>query len=106
LLINASKYHCDFIIEFFFSNPDSTPNTEEEYRNILVGGAKTKKSNVEIVTTNSNKTKEKEKSENEIDYPVYFKHVRINETQLAISFFLADNSPFVILHINKYNFRI
>jgi len=25
---------------------------------------------------------------------VYFKHVRINETQLAISFFLAYHSPF------------
>jgi len=100
LLVNASKDHCTFIVEFFFS-PSEDPKSEEEYRNILVGGTKIKKSNTELpssLTTSNNlntsvaKTK---KEENNVDYPTFFKHVRINETRLAINFFIADNSPFV-----------
>lgn len=117
LLINTSKYHCDFIIEFFFNNAD-TEKTETEYKNILLGGEKSVDKNdakndnkndgkndkekedklQKAKTTNEANTtkseKPKEKNITEVSYPIYIKHIRINETQLFISFFLAENSPF------------
>ena len=82
--------------------------TEEESRNILLGGGgKTKKTGVELEPLNV-KDKGKKKEFQEIDYPIYFKHVRICETELVISFFLAENSTFVnyfILFINVLEFE-
>ncbi len=107
LLVNASKDQCNFIIEFFFS-PSEDQKSEEEYRNILVGGTKIKRSNTDFASStnsvgnlNNSATKTK-KEENNVDYPTYFKHVRINETRLAINFFIADNSPFVIYFYLNY----
>ena len=103
LLVNASKENCNFIVEFFFS-PSLEEKSEEEYRNILVGGSKSRKSISELpsqaqsTNLNSSATKQK-KEETSVDYPTYFKHVRINETRLAINFFMADNSPFVQMFI-------
>jgi hypothetical protein len=114
LLINTSKYHCDFIIEFFFNNSNTPEKSEDEYKNILIGGEKNKKNSQNIIKDDSSDLQQmqmsqlshisspqkkdekntKEKEPVEESYPVYFKHVRINETQLLISFFLADNSPF------------
>lgn len=93
LFINISKYHCDFMVEFFFDDVAEI-QSEEEYRNILMSSnTKFKKS----ISHNEIQVKEKPKahSEKEKSYPTYFKHVRINETELVINFFFNDNSPFV-----------
>ncbi len=110
LLINTSKYHCDFIVEFFFNNSNTPEKSEDEYKNILVGSEKNEKNDknkkvnqnnessdlqqMQMSLSHISSTQKKEKEPVDESYPVYFKHVRINETQLLISFFLADNSPF------------
>jgi hypothetical protein len=98
LLINANKYHCDFIIQFFFNQSSQEDKSEEEYRSLIIGGKKSsQKFQIENQTNSKIDTQINDnliKEENVISYPIFFKHVRINETQLAISFFIADNSPF------------
>jgi hypothetical protein len=66
LFINVSKYHIDFILEFFFDKKDEkeTPETQK-------------------------------KSEEEPDYPTFFKHVRIDHTELEVSLYWSDSSIFV-----------
>ncbi len=102
LLINTSKDHCDFIIEFFFDHNEAANKSEQEHKKILLGNDKEITSRINTnpnhITENVTMIKEvktkQDKTQVEVSYPIYFKHVKINETQLFISFFLADNSPF------------
>jgi hypothetical protein len=72
LFINVSKYHIDFILEFFFDKKEDEKETTVE-----------------------------NKKEEPI-YPTFFKHVRIDQTELEVSLYWSDNSIFV----NKYLYRM
>ena len=99
--INVTKYHCDFILAFFFNTTtnNETSLSEEEYKKMLIN-SKTESSIVEdkksdsIISDNKKKTDTANKqNEVSVDYPIYFKHVRINECKLNVSFFFSDGSP-------------
>jgi hypothetical protein len=67
LFINVSKYHIDFVLEFFFDKKDEKETTVEK---------KEEEATVPI-------------------YPTFFKHVRIDNTELEVSLYWSDNSIFV-----------
>lgn len=100
--INVTKYHCDFILAFFFNTTtnNETSLSEEEYKKMLINSksessiAEDKKSD-SIMSDNKKKTDTATNKQNEVsvDYPIYFKHVRINESKLNVSFFFSDGSP-------------
>ncbi len=113
LMINFSKIHTDFIIEFFFTGEIET-NNEEEMRNMLMNHSeflknqKTKKegniniekgaiTEIQIGSTVINPEKiEKQANEiKQIDYPIFFKHFKIDETELIISYNHAEKSYLV-----------
>ena len=113
LVINLSKKHTDFIIEFFFKGEDVTDDNEEEMRNMLMNYSKfsTKKQKKEENINKSIETEIKigssliltethDKHDKEdikpIDYPIFFKQFKIDETELNVSYIHAENSYLVI----------
>ena len=102
MFINVTKYHCDFILAFFFhtTTMNESAMSEEEYKKMLIMNKE--KNDVGISSISSEKKSEKselgdinedKKKSNDVDYPVFFKHVRINETKLNVSFFFSEGSP-------------
>ena len=76
LFINVTKYQCDFILEFFFNtNSNESELNEEDLKNKVIENKKVKEN----------------KSE-KIEYPIYFKQVKINETKLNISYYFSEGS--------------
>jgi hypothetical protein len=66
LFINVSKYHIDFVLEFFFDKKDEKETTVE-----------------------------KKEEETHPTYPTFFKHVRIDHTELEVSLYWSESSIFV-----------
>ena len=110
LLINFSKIQCDFLIEFFVIGEVETDD-EEQMRNMLMNNSKfsttlkkqgtlnNKLSNTEIQIASSMISKDKtEKQESVIanDYPIFFNHFKIEETELIVSYHHSENSYLVI----------
>ena len=76
LFINVTKYQCDFILEFFFNtNSNESELNEEDLKKKVIENKKVKEN----------------KSE-KIEYPIYFKQVKINETKLNISYYFSEGS--------------
>ena len=80
LYINISKYQCDFILEFFFNtnSNDAEINEDDLKRKVI--------ENEKLNNNNNNNSNE------EIEYPIYFKQVKVNETKLNISYFFNEGS--------------
>ena len=95
MYINITKYHCDFILEFFFDS--TTEMTDEEYKEILMQGGGKHPVNTVIKKSDQGKSSVQNRTGNEPVYPIYFKHVKINETKLNINFLFSENSTMVIL---------
>ena len=80
LYINISKYQCDFILEFFFNtNSNDTEINEDDLKRKAI-------ENEKLNNNNNNNLND------EIEYPIFFKQVKINETKLNISYFFNENS--------------
>jgi septum formation topological specificity factor MinE len=89
LFINVSKYHTDFILEFFFN--DTSIASEEEQRNLILASKTPERKK----TTESRVTETKIAQDEKI-YPIFFKHVRIDKTELEVSLYWSESSNFVI----------
>lgn len=90
LIINFSKAQIEFIIEFFITQP-ATEASEEDARNmVLTNKQKTEKREAAEVKATADK---KEAAED--NNPIFYRLVRMNETELLLSFHISEGSAFV-----------
>lgn len=95
-------------MELFFEKENT--HTEEDHRNLLlstkkfsttiptsVQSVKLDKASSKIVLNNNNNNNNNTISTpiKESEYPIYFRQVKINDTELVLSFFLSEESSFV-----------
>ena len=94
VIMNISKSQIEFIVDFFFQD-QSLPDQEEQLKVIMPGKGKeprkSKDENVQVEDTNNNTTNNTKNKED--DYPIYFKHFKINETEVLLNFEYGEAHP-------------
>ena len=94
VIMNISKSQIEFIVDFFFQDP-SLPDQEEQLKVIMPGKGKeprkSKDENVQVEEINNNNTNSTQNKED--DYPIYFKHFKINETEVLLNFEYGEAHP-------------
>lgn len=98
VIMNISKAQIEFIFDFFFQ--DQTLPDQEEQLKVIMPGTKGKneqrKSKEENVITNTSGTSQASSTTNtnkEEDYPIYFKHFKVNETEVLLNFEYGEAHP-------------
>jgi len=102
LIINVSKDNCEFLYDFFFSSNNNAKNeTEEDYKNLLLSSSKYQ-SRKDMKKEEKDKEKDKEKenihNQEEAEYPVYYKQVKINDIEMILSFVYSLNSSWGVIN--------
>jgi hypothetical protein len=81
LNVNVTMYQCDFILEFFFNtNTNINNNNNENLKETI------------ITTNNSFVLNSSLVDKHQKEYPIYFKHVKVNETKLKANFYFSEGS--------------
>jgi hypothetical protein len=99
LKVNVSKAQIEFIVAFFFYDPNEIEIKHEEYRNLLLSSSKfIEKKNKK----DENDSKMEKKRNEEVEsYPIYFNTFKLNDTELLLSFQFSENSS-----LNLRNARV
>ena len=90
VIVNISKTQIEFIIDFFFQEKSVT-NQDEQIKiiNVYKGEKGSKKENSVL-----NSLTDKLQGQNhEEEIPIYFKHFKINETELLLNFEYGEGHP-------------
>lgn len=97
LKLNISKVQIEFLVDFFFLGNEKKID-EVESRNLLMSSSKFKEKKIK---KEENENKSSDKKGNSDNYPMFFKQVKVNETELLLSFQFSESSA-----LNLKNTRI